>query len=194
VAEVGAEIALAWVHDKDRRRRPRWLGSGNDTGSAWTTSGLRRFYRVSGRDMSGCSTVEGMEGRSSTAAARMARRRGNGGGRGRARGIYRVARHWVTAADDEDAVVVPGLDQRAYGGAPTSERRSVERARPVRRGQRAARGPGGLQGPRGVGTWGMRGLGRRAALGGALSGRRGRPACGRGAAVPWLHLFCQSPV
>jgi hypothetical protein len=42
--------------------------------------------------------------------------------------------------------------------------------------QRAARADS--QEPRGVGAWGRRGLGRRAALGGVRRGRRGRPARG----------------
>jgi hypothetical protein len=46
-AGMGAQRGLTAAAAVSRlRRRPRWLGSGDDTGSAWTTSGTRQFYRV----------------------------------------------------------------------------------------------------------------------------------------------------
>jgi hypothetical protein len=89
-------------------------------------------------------------GRCSTVAARMARRRGNAGGGGGNAG-YLLARlgSGVTAADVENTAVVPGLSQRAYGRAPPSDRRSVARAEPVRRGHYGAQ-PG--RSPRSLGA------------------------------------------
>jgi hypothetical protein len=47
-----------------------------------------------------------------------------------------------------------GLDRRAYGGTPQTDRWSIACARPVRRGQSATHDPGGLQGASGRGCVG----------------------------------------
>jgi hypothetical protein len=84
------------------------------------------------------------------------------------RGIYRAARHWVTAADDEDAAVA----------------RPPRPAR-VRRGPWRARGREDFKKPRGMGAWGKARPGtagclRRHGLGrGRRGGRRATCATSR---------------
>jgi hypothetical protein len=98
----------------------------------------------------------------------------------------------VTTADVEDTAVVPVLGQRAYGGAPPSDRRSEARAQPVRRGHDGAR-PGRtprslgarLVGKARPGTAG--GLGRGAARTPRSAGTRRVQR--RGAAAPWPNCF-----
>jgi hypothetical protein len=122
--------------------------------------------------MGGCSTVAGREGRSSTTTAQTARWRGNAGGRRGEHAVYiGAARLWGDGSATGDAVVVPCLDRRAYGGAPPTDRQSAVRTGPVRRGPWRARA-GRIPTASGRSAWGRAGLGRRAALGGA---RRGTP-------------------
>jgi hypothetical protein len=98
------------------------------------------------------------------------------------------------AADDEDVAVVPGLDRHVYGGAPPSNRRSMARARLVRRGQTVACGLGGLQGALGRGRVGKArpgtagGLGRRAAWTPRSSGAPAHATSRRGGALAQIVL------
>jgi hypothetical protein len=107
----------------------------------------------------------------------------------------------VTAVDVEDTAVVPDLGRRAYGGAPPSDRRSVARARLVRRihdGARSGRTPRSLGAQaRGEGTaWdGGRpwaGCGTNTETGRSAGAARGRGRR-RGAAAPWPNCFAGHP-
>jgi hypothetical protein len=168
------------------RRRGRAAGtdSGGRGGSAPATARARPGQQVAHDGFIGSKEGIGAVARSRKAGRGAARRQQHGWRdavampteEGEMRGIYRRGlTPGVTAADVEDAAVVPGLGRCAYGGAPPSDRRSVARARPVRRGHDDARPREDSQEPWGAGAWGRCGLGRRAALGGVRRGRQGRP-------------------
>jgi hypothetical protein len=90
---------------------------------------------------------------------------------GRARGIYRAARHWVMAANDEDAVVArpprPARVRRHAADGPVVRGAHTDRYDTVHGLRVAGRTS------RSLGAWARgerRGLGRRAASGSAASG------------------------
>jgi hypothetical protein len=80
------------------------------------------------------------------------------------------------AVDVEDAAVVPGLGQRAYGGTPPSDQWFVARAQPVQRGHDGAR-PGRT--PRSLAAW---------ARGEGASWNGGRPWAGCGPGQTFLPV------